>query len=59
MNIITKHPYVFTGFMFGLVFIAGHILSYDDPAEALMWFGVIGAVATTFCGVVDHTNNDY
>ena len=47
-----------TGGLFGLVFIAGHILNYDNPAEALMWFGVGGIVMTGFCGWVEYNDKD-
>jgi len=58
MNFIKKHPFVMVGGLFGLVFIAGHILNYDNPAEALMWFSIGGILMTSFSGWVEYNDND-
>ena len=57
MNFVKKHPFVIVGGLFGLVFIVGHILNYDNPAEALMWLGALGVGMTTFAGWVEYDDD--
>ncbi len=53
INWIVKHPYLTLESIFGILFVFGWLMSFENPYKALMIFSVIAALIAGFAGIAD------
>lgn len=53
IELINRHPLATAAYIFGLIALSGFFFSTGNPAETMMYFGLLGFVICAIVGIAE------